>query len=370
MQTCTLLLQQSKTNCTFGHSYGCAVDGSIWISGGCRGWFVCAEGSEVQCGRAGATQNRTTCQCIGEPAVGSLTHVSGACEQGLVRYLHIPKAATSFISTLWAYGCPQTPMAVRQSLTASTEGNLNIGKMAYQQTLGHCRCMQGDIGRTFHHQPLGSREVNLAVGLFRVPLDRLVSAYHYDLHVHGLAEAEHSELLSLVSRDLNGSHAESEAKGRLMALQRFASWPGVAHVQSKMLLQHEPASRVRLSPDMIVQACDHVWKMRFVGLTECFAESVLLFQRRFPARYLQNGSHTHFRKSASADEVVNGDRELLHTSGYHDAPDEEVYRQAARRFFGELRQFGADIPISSRCMEQRIAGSGQESERDRTMARP
>jgi len=355
---CTLLLQQSKTNCTSGQTYGCTVDGSVWISGGCRGWFVCAQGSEVQCGRAGKSQN-LTCQCSGEPAISSLKHIRAACDQGLVRYFHIPKTATSFISTLWAYGCPQTPMAVRQSLTASTEGNLNIGKMVYQQTLGHCRCMHGDIGLTFHHQPLRADEVNLAVGLFRTPLDRLVSAYHYDLHVHGLAEAAHRELLSLVRKELNGSHRESEAKGRLMALHRFASWPGVAHVQSKMLLQYQPASRIHLSPVMAAQACDHVWKMQFVGLTECFAESVLLFQRRFPARYIQNGTHTHFRKSASADELVNSDRELLRTSGYHDAPDEAVYRQAARRFFGELRQFGADIPISSRCMEQRIAGREQ-----------
>ena len=125
-------------------------------------------------------------------------------------------------------------------------------------------------------QPLWGPEAELnAVGLFRSPAERIVSAFNYDLHAHELNLEAHSAL----------RHAVATAKNRSEQIMTFARWPGVAHVQTKMLLGYHVSSAYTPTPADVELACSRVQRMKFAGVVSCFDESVALFQRQFPARY-------------------------------------------------------------------------------------
>ena len=275
------------------------------------------------------------------PALRMATPV---CPRGCVRYLHVPKAGSSFAPMLWAYSCPQVQsrwLELRESSPSSSRRlstDLNAAERNYRQ--GRCPCLSTDLRFSYKHQPLmKQRDVRDAVGLFRWPVERVVSAFNYDLHAHRQTEQNASEMRAAV-------RSKADRANQLIT---FARWPGVPHVQTKLLLGHHASEDFRPTAASVEKACTVVRHMKFVGLLECFAESTALFKAQFPSRYTGGEADRHYRAGNSSNETVARDADMLLARGYRDEPDERVFCAAAARFGEQLAQHRPQIEVSSRC---------------------
>ena len=133
---------------------------------------------------------------------------SALCPSGLVRYLHVPKAASSFAPTIWAYGCGRVPFAklALRFQKGSRWGITDLREIITAQKQSECPCLSGSVYWTYRHIPLRGPEAELnAVGLFRSPAERIVSAFNYDLHAHELSAKAHSALRDAVATAKNRS---------------------------------------------------------------------------------------------------------------------------------------------------------------------
>ena len=115
-------------------------------------------------------------------------------------------------------------------------------------------------------------------------------------------------------------------------------------VAANMLIGREPQShnRLPLNESERLEAARRVEAMAFVGLIECFNESVTLFQRRFTGA-LHVPTQT-YRVTPSNRRQIRRDRALLQ-SNFSDPADELVYATAARLF--HRRRAEAGIPVAS-----------------------
>ena len=258
---------------------------------------------------------------------------SALCPSGLVRYLHVPKAASGFAPTIWAYGCGRVPF-VKLALRFQKGRKTDLREITTAQEQDECPCLSGSVYWTYKHKPLWGPEAELnAVGLFRSPAERIVSAFNYNLHAHEFNAEARSAL----------RHAVATAKNRSEQIMTFARWPGVAHVQTKMLLGYHVSSAYTPTPADVELACSRVQRMKFAGVVSCFDESVALFQRQFPARY--QSEPIRFRETSYANETSSArDMEFLLEGGFRDEPDSRVFCAAMSRFRVELSRYGKVYP--------------------------
>ena len=248
----------------------------------------------------------------------------------------MPKAASSFAPTIWAYGCGRVPFVKLASrIQKGSRWITDLREITTAQEQNECPCLLGSVQATYKHKPLWGRkaELNAAVGLFRSPAERIVSAFNYDLHAHELSAKAHSAL-----RD-----AVAATKNRSEQIMTFARWPGVAHVQTKMLLGYHVSSAYTPTPADVELACSRVQRMKFAGVVSCFDESVALFQRQFPARY--QSEPIRFRETSYANETSSArDMEFLLEGGFRDEPDSRVFCAAMSRFRVDLSRYGKVYP--------------------------
>ena len=259
------------------------------------------------------------------PPLANTTGTSALCPSGLVRYLHFPKAASSFFTTVLAYSCARVPFTTLELRVKASSQTTNISAIQEASHQGNCPCLSGSVFRTYHHSALQVGDVLNAAGLFRHPAERLVSAFNFGMHAHGL------------KRQAAMRSAVRNTSNRSEQLRTFARWPGVAHVQTKMLLGHSPSSTYTPTAADVELACSRVQSMKFVGVVSCFPESVALFKLQFPARHPDLPVHFRAGKSSGQHTSAARDLELLLAGGYRDAPDALVFCAAVSRLKALLR---------------------------------
>ena len=283
-----------------------------------------------------------------------------------LRFFHVPKAASSFAPFVWAHTC-DLPLSMLQLKREESvlRDRTNLSWAQQPDNLRRCRCYMrgpGHSGRPrlfsdYHHAPLRSAtEAQHAAGLFRQPLARLVSNARYDLDYRWNRSTVEQRLEAYVQR----RHLRAKGAGRRGRLRRVRELRAFVRserdeelleigkrqigVAANMLIGREPNShnRLPLIESEKMEAVRRVEAMAFVGLIECFNESVTLFQRRFTGA-LHVPTQT-YRVTPSNRRQIRRDRALLQ-SNFSDPADELVYATAARLF--HRRRAEAGIPVAS-----------------------
>jgi len=245
-----------------------------------------------------------------------------------LRWLHVPKTGTSFIATIWNYACGQRgvplDLYVDDYYTKGCSQCYDFAVMDRYPKQHYCE--PGVLSSSFatQHRPAAQWEFvsESVVGFFRRPAQRLISAHRNGFHASGLGSAAFRRL-------------REGCGGAVAGAGCFARWPGIAGCSARMLTgltcadpaAEEAGQRWDRGLGRVEQAVANLAKMRFVGLTEDWDESVCLFHRMFggrvnPAEF--KDFHPHPGKSEDYDEAELG--------GFVDEADELVYAAAARRF--------------------------------------
>ena len=256
-----------------------------------------------------------------------------ANESQRLRFFHVPKAGSSFAEYIWAWSCPLLPRELRTVTLRQDTQNTKLQTLRIGRREGKCPRNQGLIDRAYHHEPLvHDWDVRAAAGLFRAPAARIVSAFNYNLHAASMDAGNWSAMKAAVSASTS----------RSAQLRSFAAWPGIAHITTKMLLGRAPSEMIPSSVLDMEAALDRLHHMAFVGLTECFNESAVLFARRFPSElYPRHPPHVRQAKNSTAA----SDEKLLCSTGFEETPDALIYQAAALRFMEELRR--ERVPVTS-----------------------
>lgn len=183
-------------------------------------------------------------------------------------------------------------------------------------------CEQGVLDVPFQTQHLAAQESEFSsksvVGFFRRPNQRIISAHRDHLHASGLG-ADESLKLSTTCGFYNVSC--------------FARWRGIAGCSSKMLAgldcaDPEPSLPWDGGMRHVKRAVVNIEKMRFVGITEEWDESVCLFHRMFGGRI----NPAEFQNFHSRVHGKIEDYDETDLDGFVDQADELVYAAAVRRF--------------------------------------
>jgi hypothetical protein len=176
--------------------------------------------------------------------------------------------------------------------------------------------------------PLHRRPVEMAnlrvVGMFRDPRHRLPAAYKDHLNAPGFPPAVHAQLVQ---------HAHN--------LHEYASFPGIAGCQTRMLLgmhcadQHNP----HLSPHQENEAISRIEEMAYVGLADHWELSVKLFHAVFGGTITQEDLK-NLEPEAGAH---TGDAIILDTSV--DPSDWKVYTAAVHVFVARVKQHLVGVAV-------------------------
>jgi len=131
------------------------------------------------------------------------------------------------------------------------------------------------------HWPFNSRlHAHVAVGLFRDPRQRILSAFAVGLHSWGLKNR--NKMRNYVKEVVSRFKEDGESLDVLLreALRTYVNYPGIESCQTKMVLGHDCAENIHreLTLDDLEKAKRIVeTEFMFVGLTEEFDRSVCLF---------------------------------------------------------------------------------------------
>lgn len=243
-------------------------------------------------------------------------------------WLHIPKCGTSWLNVIFHYACPRVPENVTCSLVVGRTGG-PIAEELLRRWPPWRWCNTPFISRPNFHNPYTPRAKDFAVGLFREPRARLVSAFHHNSHSNGMDPAERHRMLAALK-------SIPDERKRLAA---FVAYPGLANCMTKMVLGFACASPVEISSDMLDEAKRRVREdFAFVGLTNAWNQSVCLFHRMWGGRTLavefENTRPGGYRSTPSA-----ADANYLREIGYADR-DTELYAEVEALFSRRLRQYG------------------------------
>ena len=144
-------------------------------------------------------------------------------------WLHIPKAGTSFIATVWNYACGQGKEML--DFTVSDKYAPHCGR-CYDYALmerypKHEYCTQDVLHSRFTtaHNPISTEKMQdmgmHAVAMFRQPNQRIISARNDGYHANGFSKAEFAALRA--------------ACGKPHSVECFARYPGIAGCMARML---------------------------------------------------------------------------------------------------------------------------------------
>eukprot|EP00440_Ansanella_granifera_P022616 gb/GFBE01024565.1/.p1 GENE.gb/GFBE01024565.1/~~gb/GFBE01024565.1/.p1 ORF type:complete len:433 (+),score=79.29 gb/GFBE01024565.1/:1-1299(+) len=245
-----------------------------------------------------------------------------------IRWVHFPKAGTSFIATIWNYACGQGDIPLDLSVSQNYAPNCGA---CYDFALmdrypSPTYCSPGVLSSSFvtQHQPVSMDVITASglkvVGFFRKPSQRLISAFHNSLHASGFTSTEVSAL-----------NAECGVAGPGC----FAKYPGIAGCTARMLTGGNcaEAESARDQPfdggeARLEEALVTLKAMVFVGITERWDESVCLFHRMFGGRL--NAAQLVDMHQGTNHEDNSYDESVL--DGFVDEVDEQIYKAAEQRF--------------------------------------
>lgn len=288
-----------------------------------------------------------TCSCVTEEdeARRDLTKA---------RWLHIPKAGTSFYATLYSYACRE-------------KGTIDVDVAPFYRSPSCGPCYDFALKERYpakeycaanafeslmtQHQPLGRSPPEHTVAFFREPGERLLSAALND-HTSGFSQQRRNNLVAKCR----------VPHGRGLDPACFAAEPGLKGCQTRMLLggrcaddgaaDGEPFGGGALDAKQAIAIME---RLAFVGLTDRWNEAICLFHKMFGGKVLQ----AEF-KNRHQTVRVKPDLEL------RDEVDEPLYAAAAARFDQLLKEHGADQcyrfqPASaSRCVPRTCEDAGAE----------
>jgi len=172
-----------------------------------------------------------------------------------VRFLHIPKTGTSFFNTVVKRACPRLPKEMMRQCLA--DFNFFGENVTY---LGSAYC---DVNVIVNgHTPMETYNVNRAFGLFRSSVNLTISMFFFQLH--GLTKLQKDKVTK--------SHAQ---------LNSFVNFSEVLSTQTKMLIGK--GAHLRFTPDEedLQLAIDRIKHMKFVGLTDQWIITNMLFSAMF-----------------------------------------------------------------------------------------
>ena len=182
-----------------------------------------------------------------------------------VYWLHIPKAGTSFLNTIFHWACPRVPSEIFLAKGIRSFYHRNWQQWAW------CDVEFTDINPG-HFPYVESRDRGHGVGLFRKPQQRIMSAFAAGLHHYGMKASDSIQMRDTV--------LEAARKNDYMgSLRAYVNWPGISSCQTKMILGYKCASdKPTLGSEDLRRAMDIVENdFLFVGITEDFDMSVCLF---------------------------------------------------------------------------------------------
>lgn len=254
-----------------------------------------------------------------------------------IRWLHLPKTGTSFMATLWNYGCGQIgfPLDIRvdQKAWYDCPSCYDIALRERFPWRDYCDgevILEKGCSDGCGHEPFRPRDQGKSVvAFFRKPSQRLLSAYHDLLHSVGFGRFEYKIL------------KQTSSLGGAAAYVRF---PGIAGCTARMLTGADCAdpSPVRSNAtfdggkSVLESALLALEKLEFVGLTERWDESICLFHRMFGGR-IHPGEFKNFHSTDQKKKPKPVyDEQPLH--GFKDAVDERIYEAAVQRFERDLKQ--------------------------------
>ena len=185
--------------------------------------------------------------------------------QDKLRFFHVPKAGSSFAPLIWAMACD----ADNKSLALRIVGGRTIPPPGVRGTLCAAHYLGGQerIMPDYHHAGLrGGGDAAAAVGVFREPASRIVSAYHYGYHTHpNLPPVVLKPLVAL---------PEANAT-RLVA---FARLRAVRNTATKMLLGELPGTPWFVTATEVALSLRRLSAFRFIAITECLDEAADVFR--------------------------------------------------------------------------------------------
>lgn len=218
-------------------------------------------------------------------------------------WLHIQKTGTAFSETVINAGCPGQPNATLRRWPAACAYALGPGAHTHTPYVPH----QHGLGT--------------AVTLLRSPRKRLVSAWFFGKEKQGgvpMLPLGHPEKLFEGTRA-----ARARLAKHMPTVQAYASYPGIAHCQTKMVLGHHCGSLVEVTPAMGWEAVRRVREdFRFVGVQDYWAASVALF------RADHNGTGSSVAGAQHRYTRRERDAALANLTDFNDEYDEALYRAA------------------------------------------
>jgi hypothetical protein len=254
-----------------------------------------------------------------------------------LRWLHVPKTGTSFVTTLWSqmtsrddryidlnvhsYQCDKYanatysmydfvlmrryPWEMYGAPNTIIPNNTNHNASSYSSS--HLNSIDGRdvplglVGGTQHTPlaPLGDERRGseiydhnfTVVSFFRRPTERIMSAYYDGKHANGISGEYFKKLLVASTKRTRGEHACAIPSGKdgtietyRNPLECFARYPGISGCASRMLTGGTCADGTKGGDGManVRDAMDIVSnRLNWVGLTEEWDESVCHFHRLY-----------------------------------------------------------------------------------------
>eukprot|EP00045_Choanoeca_perplexa_P022311 m.9085 g.9085 ORF g.9085 m.9085 type:complete len:292 (-) comp9355_c0_seq4:73-948(-) len=238
-------------------------------------------------------------------------------------YLHIPKAGTSFATCLYHYVCNISADAKPSTHHESAHPvSLPMFEKSFGKFKNQCNLTQW-LGRRWGHIPVSPRaDASRMLVMIRDPRRRILSAYHYGLHVFGMSDEARATMTNSVK-----------------SVTDFIRFPGVAGCMTNLLTGHTCASVV--TPGRAEQAIQVLRQAAFIGITDDWDASICLFHAMFGGQPVPVEFH-NVRPTATLTARGQPYQHSAHKaiSIEEDPADWQVYQAALDIFRTRQRAYG------------------------------
>jgi len=343
--------------------------------------------------RSNRTEGMHMCTCLtdGNPRNANLPD-----KPKRIRWLHIPKTGTSFMTTLWSYAASNSERYIDLAIHSHVCGMFDNSsysmydfalmrrypwEMYGAQNMIPPSSLSGEIkkdkmhfglvGGTQHH-PLSPSEKNAeytsskhfkmvkdklllmaseifdrnitVTSFFRQPEERLVSAYHDGRHSSGFKQKNWNNLVKAsVVRNGDPANHKCVIDGQIYRnpLECFVRFPGIAGCMTRMLTGETCADDILGESGMenLPFAIDIVMNhLDFVGLTDDWNESICQFHRLFMGKMDKLSGKRRWDQPLQG-EFSNVHKALRkkvldveHLNGFKDLADTVLYEAAKLKF--------------------------------------
>ena len=274
--------------------------------------------------------------CLLAPACAVDARTTKDCSRGPLAFMHIPKAGTFFQPLVWKYGCPGAhDDKLKLRMIRRWGFNLtDFSSLSALHKAGECPCLAprevSSWQNNRHHDLVTNvTDIPSLAALFRQPASRAASAFDY-----GLSTKWFSGSLNIANRSGLAATIAALVGNRQAQLQAFACWPGVKSTATQMLLGSIGGGGRSFNARDVAKASRYVERLAFVGLTECAAESVALFDARFGTT-----ASKHAIQKYRSSEVDHSSTDVGHCE---DKPDNAVFMAAVARFQRDYKKMQRD----------------------------